>query len=375
MLPWAQAPLCLRLRWCGLVVLLVTVSAWGKEEQGKQGSRINSVLGKEQAAPASSVFGQQEGTDTDLAQAIAKREAGKHADELTCSCNMAKKAQKFSAMLTHQLVDLELCRTTQMKAAAAADAGPPNETDGLLSKAVGVPATGFTGQRLAFKVQAVGKNGANRKRGGDQFWWGRVIDMQIEPESSAAKGNMPGSREYPLAFVDNKDGTYEASFVVFAPGKYAIQVAYDSDVPMTGEDGAPFALAVADKAGAMRDLPQGVPRERLPVCTDVAGSFAFGHWEGAEWLPDNCRLAADSHESTDAALGGKRVMFVGDSLIRAEFWGFATWVVQVSGSLAHGLGGAGVFGRPGLARPPARSTAAPKRTAFARRTNGSLWAH
>jgi hypothetical protein len=276
------------------------------------------------------IFGRKEGNTADLEQAIANREAGKHADEETCSCNLARKATDFSALLSNRLMELEACRTA--KTAVAADAQlPANETDGKQCSADGVPSAGFTGERLTFLVQAVQKTGEKQRAGGDQLWWGRLASSQAEPANQ--------SRRIELRFEDLSDGTYEASFVVFVPGEYSIEVQHDDSAVA----GSPFRLNITDEppagegegaqgevAASAANLPTGVPREQMPICTDIATSFSFGEWAGVQWNPNACSLPADSHEKADAALANKRVWFVGDSLIRCQFWAFTTWMVQMN---------------------------------------------
>jgi hypothetical protein len=146
---------------------------------------------------------------------------------------------------------------------------------------------------------------------------------------------------FPVSVEDMNDGRYRAAVRAELPGMYQLELQYDGvavggfpmvvEVVSNNEGGGRSSL---EKEGAVRPLLQGVDdaatgghRCLLKHCLGAEG-MGHGWWAGDEWVLQRCRMAPVTHERANRCLQGRRILFVGDSLLRCQFWELVTWLSQ-----------------------------------------------
>ena len=288
------------------------------------------------------------GDGESLAALEKQREAAKHPDSHSCSCKAAKMAKKFSSQLGVTLAQLKTCRTSgggggggggaaaasgsaslagrlasiAVKDGATADDGKADCAVAKRCSVLGLgsdPKVALTyeaGDRATFTIKARDSAG-NPCPGNDPFFWARLEGFAPE---------MAGG-EKPAAFVDvNIDalapGLFRASFYVMFPGKYNLVVTFEGK-PLPG---TPRQVEVSGPP------PPAVARHPLPLCRSLSTQFGHGRWATpTTWQPYFCTLGARAMSTDTACLRDQHLLFVGDSLLRCEFWNMGHWVTQDKG--------------------------------------------
>jgi hypothetical protein len=298
----------------------------------------------------------QDSEIAEVSDELMKKRAEKNKSDFTCDCSMAKKADRFSSLLSGALADLHKCQgghepqVAKGESAASTSVGAKDggQCSSQASSLQHNPKKGLktvAGRHKTFELTGFDLDGQRCTTGGDLFYWGRlskhIPGCEVE-KSAASTGECNGFPKFNVDIRDMGKGVYKGSFRVFEPGDYWL------DVTWLGKhvEGSPMRVTVS----AARNQKADNGRTKGPICPPHAAKTGTtghqgGYWKSHEqWQGAHCSVARISQVGALKCLRNKKIFFAGDSLNRCTFWTFAGWLAGMENKSKKKVRGEAVEG-------------------------------